>query len=155
MATIPLPPDFREFLRLLNENDVRYLLVGGYAVGFHGHVRGTADIDIWVDVTGDNPERIVKALDDFGFRGPEVTAELFRTPGHIVRMGVPPLRIELMTSISGVAFADCYKSRLVANWDEAAVSIISLPMLKLNKRASGRPKDLEDVQQLEEHDVDE
>ena len=145
----PLPPDFSEFLRLLNENDVRYLLIGGHAVGFHGHVRGTGDIDVWVDTKGDNPERIIKALGEFGFRGKGVSAELFRELDQIVRMGVPPLRIEVMTSISGVDFDECYQSRLIANWGGSDISIISLPMLRKNKRASARLKDLEDLKHLE------
>ncbi len=116
MATT-LPSDFSEFLKLLNKNDVRYLLVGGHAVGYHGHVRGTVDMDIWVDPTGENPDRILAALSEFGFSGPQVTAGLFRESGRIIRMGVPPIRIELLTSVSGVDFAECYNARELAEWN--------------------------------------
>lgn len=149
MATIPLPRDFREFLRLFAEHEVRYLLVGGYAVGLHGHVRGTADIDLWVDTAGENPDRIVSAVRAFGFANPDLRPELFREPGHIVRMGVPPLRIELMTSVSGVDFEECYKQKEVTDWAGITVDVISLSMLKRNKRAAGRPKDLDDLEHLD------
>ena len=85
MDTTPLPSDFSEFLKLLNKNDVRYLLVGGHAVGYYGHVRGTAGMDIWVDGTGENPDRVLAALTEFGFSGPHATADLFRKPGRIIR----------------------------------------------------------------------
>ena len=147
MATT-LPSDFSEFLKLLNENKVRYLLVGGHAVGYHGHVRGTADMDIWVDREGDNAVRIVAALAEFGFRGPDVSAQLFEEPDRIIRLGVPPVRIELLSSISGVTFDECYSSRVVAEWDDVKVDVISREMLQRNKQASGRPKDLDDLDNL-------
>ena len=149
MATIQLPSDFNEFLKLLNKNEVRYLLVGGHAVGYYGHVRGTADMDIWVDRTGENPDRILAALSEFGFRGPQVATDLFRESGRIIRIGVPPIRIELLTSVSGVDFAECYDARELVEWNDVTVSVISLPMLKLNKRASGRLKDLDDLDHLD------
>ena len=148
MATIPLPRDFKEFLRLFGDHEVRYLLVGGYAVGLHGHVRGTADIDLWVDRAGENPDRIVSAVREFGFENPELRSELFREPGHIVRMGVPPLRIEIMTSVSGVDFEECYEQRELRDWDGVPIAVISLGMLKRNKQAAGRPKDLDDLEHL-------
>ena len=147
MATT-LPSDFSEFLKLLNKNSVRYLLVGGHAVAYHGHVRGTADMDIWVDRGGDNSVRIVAALAEFGFRGPNVSARQFEEPDRIIRLGVPPVRIELLTSISGVAFEECYSSRDVAQWDDVTVDVISREMLQRNKRASGRPRDLDDIENL-------
>ena len=151
MATT-LPSDFSEFLKLLNKNEVRYLLVGGYAVGHHGHVRGTADMDIWVDRDGDNAVRVVAALAEFGFRGPNVSAKDFEEPGKVIRLGVPPVRIELLTSISGVAFDECYRSRVVAEWDDLRVDVISREMLQRNKRARGRAKNLDDLQNLDEYE---
>ena len=153
MATT-LPSDFSEFLKLLNKNRVRYLLVGGHAVGYHGHVRGTADMDILVDCEGDNPVRIVAALGEFGFRGSGVSPDEFDEPGRIIRLGVPPVRIELLTSISGVSFEECYSSRVVAQWDDVTVDVISREMLRLNKRASGRPKDLDDLEHLAKSEPD-
>lgn len=148
MAMIPLPPDFSEFLRLLNEHEVRYLLVGGYAVGYHGYVRATADMDVWVRRDRKNAERIVVVLQEFGFRVSELKPDLFLREDRIVRMGVPPMRIEIMTSASGVEFDDCYESRIVDEWDDIRVDVISLEKLKANKRASGRLKDLSDLEHL-------
>src|ERR1035437_7919103 len=105
MDTILLPPDFREFLKLLNSHEVGYLVVGGYAVNYHGYPRGTGDIDIWIDMNPRNAEAVASVLNEFGFL--QATPEVFTRPGNVVRMGVPPLRIEILTSISGVNFAQC------------------------------------------------
>ena len=149
MATIPLPPDFSEFLRLLNENEVRYLLVDGYAVGYHGYVRTTADMDVWVAPDDENAQRLVDTLQEFGFSVEDLSPELFIEEERVIRMGVPPVRIEILTSVSGVDFDECYKERVVEQWDDVKVNIISLPKLKTNKRASGRLKDLADLDYLE------
>lgn len=149
MALTPLPPDFSSFLRLLNENDVEYLLVGGYAVGYYGYVRATADIDLWIPHDLKNADRLVLALGKFGFDVPELNAELFMKDDRIVRMGVPPMRIEIQTSISGVEFEACYEERVVARWDDLDVPVISLDRLIENKRAAGPLKDLADLQYLE------
>ena len=90
MATIHLPPDFKEFLRLLNSNNVEYLLVGGYAVGYHGYHRLTADLDIWIAMHPQNGDKLVKVLKEFGFDLPELTPELFQLENKVIRMGVPP-----------------------------------------------------------------
>ncbi len=149
MATIPLPPDFSAFLKLLSEHEVRYLLIGGYAVGYHGYVRATADMDVWVPRERANAERLVAALQEFGFDVPGLRAELFMNEDQVIRMGVPPMRIEIGTSISGVEFDGCYAKRVVEEWDDVEVSIISFSKLKENKRASGRLKDLTDLEHLE------
>jgi hypothetical protein len=145
---IHLPPDFKEFLRLLNVHKVEYLLVGGYAVGYHGYPRATADMDVWVAVHPANAERLVAALKEFGFDVPDLSVDLFLKEGQIVRMGVPPIRIEIMTTISGVEFAQCYISRLVAMVDDVDVSLIGLDHLRVNKKAAGRYKDLNDLDNL-------
>ena len=149
MATIPLPPDFKEFLKLLNNQKVKYLLIGGYAVGYHGYVRATADMDIWIERNPSNAERVVKALREFGFHAENLSAGLFLEKGQVIRMGVPPMRIEVLTSISGVEFKECYETRIIEDWDDISVNIISLKKLKQNKRASGRLKDLTDLEHLE------
>lgn len=149
MATIPLPPDFSAFLRLLNEHDVAYLLVGGYAVAYHGYVRATADMDIWVEPTTENAHRVTTAFRAFGFDVPGLEPELFLKENKIVRMGHPPVRIEVMNSISGVAFRECYEQRIQADWDDLIVPVIGLACLKRNKRASGRLKDLSDLEYLD------
>jgi predicted nucleotidyltransferase len=146
MDMILLPPDFREFLQLLNSHEVRYLLVGGYAVGYYGYPRATADMDIWVATDNENVERLIAALTEFGFA--EVEPELFAKEQRVVRMGVPPLRIELLTGISGVKFEDCYSQKRVVNLGGSEINLISLEHLKANKAASGRYKDLNDLEHL-------
>jgi len=148
MATINLPPDFSEFLRLLNAHQVEYLLIGGYAVAYHGYPRATADMDIWIATHPRNAARVVAALKEFGFDVPALSVELFQTENQIVRMGKPPVRIEIVTGISGVNFAECYAARVIHVLDGLEVSLISLHHLKLNKRAAGRYKDLDDLENL-------
>ncbi len=145
---VALPADFREFLASLNANGVEYLLIGGYAVGFYGYPRATNDIDVWVRICEDNAQRIVAALVGFGFSGTQLAPELFLKERNIVRMGRPPLRIEVATSISGVSFEECYEARQTAVFDGVEVPVISREDLLTNKRASGRPKDLADVDYL-------
>ena len=148
MDTIQLAIELREFLRSLNEHHVEYLLVGGYAVGYHGHPRATGDMDLWVAANKSNAEKIVAALISFGFGDTKVTPELFLEPDAIIRMGNEPLRIELMTTISGLTFDEAYAKRIVDVIDGVPVSIISADDLKINKRASGRLKDLADLESL-------
>jgi hypothetical protein len=148
MATPPLPPDFSEFLRLLAEHDVQYLLVGGYAVGFYGYVRATADLDVWIRRDHENAVRMVRALKAFGFDLDTLQPNLFLQPDRVIRMGVPPMRIEVLTSVSGVDFDTCYAEKVIERWDDAKVHVISLRHLKQNKRASGRAKDLSDLDYL-------
>lgn len=145
MGTIKLPPDFKEFLRLLNSKRVDYLLIGGYAVGYHGYPRPTGDMDIWIALTSKNAQRVVEALAEFGFTCP---AELLRQENQLVRMGVPPFRIEILTTIDGVEFSGCYAARLQTLLDGVEVSLISLSDLKVNKKASGRSKDITDLENL-------
>ena len=148
MATIHLPSDFKEFLKLLNAHQVEYLLIGGYAVGYHGYPRATADMDIWVAMNPANAERIVNVLKEFGFDLAELSPELFLKEWQIIRMGVPPIRIEIATTVSGVNFNECYAERVVDTLDGFEVNLISLKHLKLNKKACGRHRDLADLENL-------
>jgi hypothetical protein len=148
MATINLPPDFKEFLKLLNSHQVEYLLVGGYAVAYHGYPRATADMDVWVASHPQNAERLVAALKEFGFDLPDLSPALFLKEGQIIRMGVPPVRIDIATSVSGVVFAQCYAGRVVDHLEDVPVSLINVEDLKANKRAAGRYKDLDDLENL-------
>ena len=148
MATIRLPPDFKEFLKLLNVHQVEYLLIGGYAVGYHGYPRATADMDIWIAMNPANAEKIVAALKEFCFDLPELSPELFLKEWQIIRLGVPPVRIELATTVSGVNFSECYAERVVDILDGVKVNLISLKHLKINKKASGRYQDLADLENL-------
>ena len=148
MATILLPPDFKDFLQLLNENQVEYLLVGGYAVGYYGYPRATGDLDIRVDTNLANAARVVTALQAFGFGSTAPSPEMFSQPDLVIRMGNPPLRIELLTGISGVDFRNCWSAREIPVLDGISVNIINLDNLKRNKKASGRLKDLNDLENL-------
>lgn len=148
MGTSLLPPDFKDFLKLLNSNKVEYLLIGGYAVGYYGYSRATADMDIWVAIHPDNAAKLVDVLREFGFGVEELSVELFLAENNVIRMGVPPFRLEVLTSISGVGFEECYRERTIDILDGVEVSLISLKHLKANKKASGRLKDLSDLEYL-------
>ncbi len=145
---LELPQDFKEFLSLLRVNRVEYLLIGAYAVGYHGYPRATNDLDIWIASTPENATRIIITLKEFGFGTPELTTELLLRPNNIVRMGEEPMRIEILNWASGVVFDDCYRERVVDLLDGVEVSLIGLNHLKINKRASGRLKDLADLEEL-------
>lgn len=133
---------------MCHEHRVDYLLVGGYAVGFHGYPRATIDMDVWVRRDPENAARIVRALQEFGFGVPNLTPELFLQEDQIVRMGVPPVQLEIFTHIPGVEFEACFAKRIVAELDGLPVSLISGEDLKTNKKASGRHKDLDDLEHL-------
>lgn len=148
MATIHLPPDFKEFLRLLNAHQIKYLLIGGYAVGYYGYPRATADMDIWIGMNPKNAGEVITALKEFGFNVPDLSVEVFLKPNQIIRMGMPPVRIEILTTISGVSFEECYPERVVDELDGVQVNLISLRHLKINKKAFGRHKDLDDLENL-------
>jgi len=148
MLMIPLPRDFQDFLRLLNANAIRYLVIGGYAVAYHGHVRYTGDLDIFVELSTDNAERIVRALRQFGFDLPKLKPGLFLRKGKIVRMGYEPMRLEILNEIDGVSFRECYRQRRMARLGDLKINFIDLPQLLKNKRASRRPQDLADIAAL-------
>lgn len=145
---LELPADFKEFLNLLRANDVEYLLIGDYAVGYHGYPRATKDLDIWISPTRQNAERVVTTLKEFGFDAPALTTDLILRPNSIVRMGEEPIRIEILNEASGVEFGDCYSHRVTDTLDGIEVKLISLEHLKKNKEASGRLKDLADLENL-------
>jgi hypothetical protein len=130
----------------LNSIEVEYLVVGGYAVNYYGYSRATADLDIWIGITPQNAEAAASVVRTFGFS--QAQAAAFLEPGKVIRMGVPPVRLEILTTISGVEFADCYARRREAELDGVRVNFILLDDLKRNKRASGRLKDLLDLERL-------
>ncbi|MFT4587033.1 MAG: hypothetical protein ACI9VS_000655 [Candidatus Binatia bacterium] len=143
-----LPPEFSEFLRLLARHDVKHMVIGGYAVAYYGYSRFTADIDIWIEASPENADRVLAALHEFGFDMPDLNREHFIEPGQITRMGVPPMRIEILTDIDGVDFHDCFNAKESATLENQEISFISLADLKRNKAASGRAKDLADLDRL-------
>ncbi|TAH49558.1 MAG: hypothetical protein EYC68_16730 [Chloroflexota bacterium] len=149
---IELPSDFQDFLKLLNVHGVEYLVVGGYAVIYHGYPRATQDLDIWIAVHSENAKRVVATLEEFGFGSPELTTDLFLKDENIVRMGIAPIRIEVTTRISGVEFQESYREKIVDDMDGIPVNIISLKDLRRNKKASGRYKDLNDLENLKPAD---
>ncbi len=148
MAKIELHPDFRDFLRLLTSHDVRYLLVGGYAVGYHGYPRATGDMDIWIELSEQNSKKVASAFRDFGMSDEVISEGLFLEKNKVIRMGVPPVRLEVITGASGVSFEECYSNREVVEIDGILINFISLQDLKKNKQAAGRHKDLEDLEHL-------
>ncbi|MDX2219393.1 MAG: DUF6036 family nucleotidyltransferase [Burkholderiales bacterium] len=137
-----------EFVASLSANGVRYLVVGGYAVAAHGHPRFTKDLDIWIEATPDNAQRVLKAMDAFGFSGLGLVAADFVEPGSVIQLGNPPQRIDLLTSMSGVQFGECYEMRVQLLVGSQPVDFIDLDNLVRNKTASGRPQDLADVAAL-------
>jgi predicted nucleotidyltransferase len=148
MATTLLASEFREFLKSLNSHGVEYLIVGGYAVNFHGYHRTTGDLDVWIAVDPKNAQKVAAALHSFGFE--TATEEHFLRYGKMTRMGVPPFRIEILTKVSAIRFSTCYAARVHAEMSGVPVTVIALEHLKRNKRASGRLKDLADVKHLEQ-----
>ena len=136
---------FEEFLKLLVDEETRFLIVGGYAVAFHGYVRATNDIDILFDPTVENATRIQKALAGYGI---DIGETDLLEPGDIFRVGVPPVRIELINTISGVTFEEAWGRRIIDEYGDTRVAFISRKDLLSNKRAAGRPKDLNDFDQL-------
>ncbi len=143
-----LPTDFKKFLKLLNSGGVEYLVVGGYAVAYHGHPRSTGDLDIWIATSPENVARVRGALTEFGIAEDLAASAPLHVAGKVIRMGMPPLRIELLTSISGVVFDDCYCRRESRVVDEVEVAFISRADLLTNKRAARRIQDLADLEEL-------
>lgn len=144
-----LNQDFKEFIQSLNDNQVRYLVIGGYAVAFHGHPRYTKDLDVWIAMNPDNAAKMVKALQQFGFGSLGLKAEDFLVPDQIIQLGYAPSRIDLLTTLEGVEFENCYASRVEVEIDEIKANFIDLDNLKRNKKATGRHQDLADLENLE------
>jgi hypothetical protein len=143
-----LPKPFKEFLGLLEENGAKYLVVGGYAVSFHGHPRYTGDLDIFIAISERDAAQTLKTFRDFGFTDLQISASDFLEEDMIVEIGREPLKIQVMTGISGVTFQECYEDRILIEIEERPVPFISLEKLLKNKAASGRPRDLADVIEL-------
>jgi hypothetical protein len=143
-----LNKDFREFIESLNAHEVKYLIVGGYAVALHGYPRYTKDLDVWIKVSEENALQVIKALHQFGFTDASLTEKDFLIPDSFVQLGYPPNRIDIVTSCDGVDFQTCYGCKKEITIDGLPVSFIDLENLKKNKKASGRPQDLADLDNL-------
>lgn len=147
---IRLPPDFKEFLKLLNDHEVDYLVIGGWPVIHYGYVRATGDLDVWIAMSSNNAKKVLKVLTDFGFGSCLPDRVKLLTPNRIIRMGAEPHRIEISTTIDGVTFDECFSRRQYADLDGVEVPMIHLDDLRRNKIASGRAKDIADLQNLPE-----
>lgn len=143
-------PDFKELLALFNDHRVNYMIVGGYALAFHGAPRFTGDLDVFVKPDHENAQGIVAALDAFGFASLGLTADDFERPDQVVQLGVSPVRIDLITSITGVSWDEAFAGRIPSTYGDVPVSYIGRQQFISNKRATGRTKDLADLEALGE-----
>ena len=140
--------DFEEFFESCNKNGVEYVVVGGYAFAFHAHPRYTGDIDVFVRPSEDNARRIIKALNDFGFKLTSLTWQDVASAGKVVQLGYPPLRIDVMTAIDGVTFDEAWSRKVESRYGAQQIYLLSKEDLILNKKASGRKQDLLDLESL-------
>ena len=147
-----LSKDFVEFIECCAAREVKFLIVGGYALAAHGHPRATKDLDVWVMIDPDNAERLVLALEDFGMDSVGLDAADFTEPDIVVQLGYPPMRIDLLTTASGVDFESCWARRMNVSVGSVDAGFISYDDLIENKKASGRPQDVVDVGILEAKD---
>jgi hypothetical protein len=144
-----LDQDFKDFIQLLNAHKVKYLVIGGYAVNFHGYPRYTKDIDFWLWMTAENIAQLLKALKEFGFGSLNLGIADFMTPDNIIQLGYEPYRIDLLVDLEGVEFEDCFSRRIVGELDEVNINFLSLQDLIITKKQTGRLQDLADAEQLE------
>jgi hypothetical protein len=142
-----MPEDFKDFIQSLNSNDVRYLLIGGWAVGLYGNPRATKDIDFLVSIDSENLEKLQKALLAFG--SPAIDIEHFKEAGNVIRMGSSPIQIDIINKADGINIDDCYLRKTTINIGETKIYVISREDLIKNKRASGRSMDIADAEKLE------
>jgi hypothetical protein len=143
-------PDFRELLALFNAHHVEYLIVGGYALAFHGAPRFTGDLDIFVKPDAVNAQRILTALAAFGFSSVGLTPSDFERPDQVVQLGVPPVRIDLLTSITDVSWDEAWAGRIAGSYGDMPVYYLGREQFIANRRATGRTKDLADLEMLGE-----
>jgi hypothetical protein len=141
-------PDFVDVLRAFIAADVRFLIVGAYALALHGRPRATGDLDVWLDANPQNAARVMKALKAFGAPMSEISEADFATPGVVYQIGVPPGRIDILTELTGLTFEDAWPDRLRGRFGEIEVDFIGREAFVRNKRAIGRAKDLGDIESL-------
>ena len=145
---IQLPPEFKKLLKSLNSSGVEYLIIGGYAVIFHGYVRTTGDLDVWIRSTPENARRVVEAIQGVGYNPKGLKPELFLRQGGVLRIGVEPFRFDIVNQIDGVEFDPCYQRRVQSAVEGIEINWINLADLKANKAATGRNKDRADLDYL-------
>jgi predicted nucleotidyltransferase len=142
--------DFRELLELFNKHNVEYMIVGGYALAFHGAPRYTGDLDIFIRPDSLNAQRIMRALEDFGFESVGLTAADFERQDNVIQLGVPPVRVDIVTSLTGISWESAFEKRVQARYGDVQVHYIGREQFILNKRSIGRKKDLADIEALGE-----
>ena len=142
--------DFLDLLRAFIDRNVRFLIVGAYALAVHGRPRATGDLDVWVDATPENAARIISALEQFGAPLGELIVDDFSRPGIVFQMGLPPVRIDVLTELSGLTFEEAWPGRIAASFGPLTVDVLGREAFIKNKRATGRPRDLGDVEALGE-----
>lgn len=150
-SAVKLPADFRDVLVCLSDAEAEFMVIGGYAVAHHGHVRATKDIDVFIRPTHENAARVMRALEAFGapLSALDINADDFATPGKVIQLGLPPLRIDILTAATALDFEGASQTTDRLDVDGRAVPIIGLEALLKNKRAAARPQDLADVDSLE------
>ena len=146
---IQIPKDFKEFIQLLSVHEVKYVIIGGYAVAVHGYVRYTGDIDFFIAIDSVNAAKMVTVFREFGLDAPEVAPELFMDEGKILRVGTEPMRLEVLNQIDGVTFDECFRNRRELLVDGLNINFVGLNELLKNKRSTKREKDKADVVELE------
>lgn len=147
-STMEIQQDFKELLALLNEHKVKYLIVGGYALAFHGAPRYTGDLDILIKVDKKNAEHILAALADFGFGQMNITADDFEEPEMVIQLGLPPVRVDIMTSLTGIDWDHAYAGKVPGDYGGVPTDYIGLEQFIANKRAVGRKRDQADIEAL-------
>ena len=154
MDTIPLLPDFLDLLKFFNAERVKYLVIGGMAVNYHGYHRSTGDLDVWVAISPENQDRLATALTKFGFSAKSVAHRPLLEEKKFIRIGEQPVRVEIHGGISGVEFDSCFARAEICTIQGTEVPFISLRDLHTNKRAAARTKDQADLEALPEAESD-
>jgi hypothetical protein len=142
--------DFREFIALLNAKNVKYLVIGGYAVAYHGYPRYTKDIDFWIWLNEDNAKKIVEAIHAFGMASMNIKVEDFMSADTVIQLGMPPNRIDILTDLEMLDFETCYAQRETANFEGLDIAVLDLDNLIKSKLNAGRPQDKVDAKKLKE-----
>jgi hypothetical protein len=142
-------PDFLDLLRAFTAADVRFLIVGAYALALHGRPRATADLDVWIEATPDNAQRVMRALAAFGAPLADISEADFAREGVTYQIGIPPGRIDILTELTGITFAEAWTDRLRRPFGDVEVEFIGRASFIRNKRATGRPRDLGDIDGME------
>ena len=140
--------DFIDFIELLNQHQVEYMIVGAHALAYHGRPRHTGDLDIWIKPNVENASRMIKVLADFGFGSVGLVEQDFLRENYVTQLGYPPLRIDILNSISGVEFDEAYANRVEGDVEDLKINFINISEFIRNKEASGRKKDLGDIASL-------